>query len=90
LIVRFLISGIEIRNDEERIIIITTASRENCGRNCGETSVKTLVKTLVKILELAELNNAITIPKIFTTIGISEQSLERNQYLMHKMKGGLC
>ena len=48
------------------------------------------VKTSVKTLELVELNDVITIPKIVTTIGISDQSLERNQYRMHKMKGGLC
>ena len=55
-----------------------------------DTLVKTSEKTSEKILELAELNNVITIPKIVTTIGISDQSLERNQYRMHKMKGGLC
>jgi hypothetical protein len=52
--------------------------------------VKTSVKTSVKILELVELKDVIIIPKIVATIGISEQSVERNQYRSPKMKGGFC
>ena len=54
------------------------------------TITDTSVKTSVKILEMVELNDVITIPKIIATIGISEQSLERNQHRLPKMKGGFC
>jgi len=49
-----------------------------------------ITDTSVKILEMVELNDDITIPEIVTTIGISEQSVERNQYWSPKMKGGFC
>lgn len=55
-----------------------------------DTSVKTSEKRSEKIPELVELNNVMTIPKIVATIGISEQSVERNQYWSPKMKGGFC
>ena len=55
-----------------------------------DTSVKRSEKKSVKILEMVELNDVITIPKIVTKIGISEQSLERNQHRLPKMKGGFC
>jgi len=74
----------------------------NCGEKNGELEVPTniitdtLVKTSEKrsekrsekILELVELNDVMTIIKIVATIGISEQSVERNQYRSPKMKGG--